>query len=98
MSTPMRCLLDKVAARRIMEALLKLASAQELTAEEIHALDLYERAGFPGMRLFIVPPTDNVLKRLALVCRLCPVDCLIPLANRSHCPCALFQTLGAATA
>ena len=48
-----------------MEALLKLASAQELTTEEIHALGLYERAGFPGMRLFIVPPTDNVLKQLA---------------------------------
>ncbi len=32
----MRCLLDKAAARRIMEALLKLASAQELTAEKIH--------------------------------------------------------------
>jgi len=61
----MRCLLDKAAARRIMEALFKLASAQELTVEEIHALGLYERAGFPGMRLFIVPPTDNVLKRLA---------------------------------
>ncbi len=63
----MRCLLDKVAARRTLEALLKLASAQELTVEEIHALDLYERASFPEMRLFIVPPTDNVLKRLTLV-------------------------------
>jgi hypothetical protein len=69
----MRCLLDKAAARRIMEALFKLASAQELTVEEIHALGLYERAGFPGMRLFIVPPTDNVLKRLAQVAAYAPL-------------------------
>lgn len=49
-----------------MEALLKLASAQQLTDVETHALGLYGRADFPTMRLFIVPATDNVLKRLAL--------------------------------
>ena len=65
MSILLRCLLDKAAARRTLEALLKLASAQELTAEEVHALGLCERAGLQGMHLFIVPPTDNVLKRLA---------------------------------
>lgn len=73
MSTWIRCLLDKAAARRIMEAMLKLASAQELTAEEIHALGLYERAGLQGLRLFIVPAPDNVLKRLALSATYAPL-------------------------
>lgn len=60
----MRCLLDKVVARRVMEGLLKLAEARDLTDEELLALDLYERATAEGVRLFIVPPTENVLRRL----------------------------------
>ncbi|MFQ5595916.1 MAG: hypothetical protein ACE5HA_17370 [Anaerolineae bacterium] len=64
MSDLMRCLLDKVTARRVMEGLLKLAEARNLTEEELFALDLYERANTEGIRLFIVPPTDNVLRRL----------------------------------
>jgi hypothetical protein len=60
----MRCLLDKVTARRILEGLLKLVEARELTEEELFTLDLYKRAEAEGLRLFITPPTDSILKRL----------------------------------
>jgi hypothetical protein len=64
MSGQMRCLLDKVTARRILEGLLKLAEARELTDDEIFALDFFERAAHEGLRLFIVPPTHKVLRQL----------------------------------
>jgi hypothetical protein len=57
----MRFLLDKVTARRILEGLLKLAEARDLTAEEIVALDLYERAGSDGLRQFMVPSTGSTV-------------------------------------
>lgn len=60
----MRCLLDKVTARRILEALLKLDEARELTEDELFTLDFHGRAGSEGRRLFIAPPTENVLKTL----------------------------------
>lgn len=44
----MRCLLDKVAARRVLEGLLKLAEARDLIEEELFALDLLGRAGTEG--------------------------------------------------
>jgi len=66
MSGPLRCLLDKVVARRIMEALLKLASAQDLIAEEVDALSLYERSDVRWLQLFMAPPTDHILARLVL--------------------------------
>jgi len=34
----MRCLLDKVTARRVLEGLLKLAEARELTEDEVFTL------------------------------------------------------------
>jgi hypothetical protein len=49
-----------------LEALFKLASARDLTSEETHALTLFENASSLGVSLFVVPPTDNVLARLAL--------------------------------
>ncbi len=61
----MRCLLDKVTARYIIQGLLKLAAGQNLTPEEIFALDLFSLANSQTVRLFIVPPTANVLQRLA---------------------------------
>ena len=64
MSDQTRFLLDKVTARRILEGLLKLAEARGLTAEEVVALDLYERAGSHGLRQFMVPSTESVLRRL----------------------------------
>ena len=64
MSDQTRFLLDKVIARRILEGLLKLAEARGLTAEEAVALDLYERAGSHGLRQFMVPSTESVLRRL----------------------------------
>lgn len=59
-----RCLLDKVTARRVLEGLLKLAEARELTEDEVFTLDLYQRAKTEGLRLFIAPPTESVLQRL----------------------------------
>ena len=64
MSDLTRCLLDKVTARRAVEGLLKLALGRELSEAELFALDLYERASVHGIRLFIMPPTENVLRRL----------------------------------
>lgn len=60
----LRCLLDKVTARRVLEGLLKLAEARELTEDEVFTLDLYRRAEIEGLRLFIAPPTESVLQRL----------------------------------
>ena len=64
MSVLTRCLLDKVIARRVLEGLLKLAETRELTVQELFTLDLYDRAGLQGIRLFMVPSTERVLRRL----------------------------------
>lgn len=61
----MRCLLDKVTARYIVQGLLKLAENRNLTREEIAALDLFSLAHPQEMRFFIVPQTASVLERLA---------------------------------
>jgi hypothetical protein len=60
----MRCLLDKVTARRILEGLLKLGEARELTEDELSTLDLYARTKARELHLFISPPTENVLQCL----------------------------------
>jgi hypothetical protein len=59
-----RCLLDKVTARRILEGLLKLAEARDLTVDEVFALDLFERAAENRLRLFVIPSTDALLRQL----------------------------------
>ena len=59
-----RCLLDKVTARRILEGLLKLAEARDLTVNEVFALDLFERAAENRLRLFVLPSTDALLRQL----------------------------------
>ena len=61
----MRCLLDKVTARHIVQGLLKLAENRNLTREEIAALDLFSLAHPQEMQFFIVPQTASVLDRLA---------------------------------
>ena len=63
----MRCLLDldKVTARHTAQGLLKLAENESPTTEELAALDLFSRAAPQNLELFIVPPTANVLQRLA---------------------------------
>ncbi len=61
----MHCLLDKVTARRAVEGLLKLAKGRTLSIQELFALDLFSRTTPPTLRLFIVPPTANVLQSLA---------------------------------
>jgi hypothetical protein len=60
----MRCLLDKVTARNIMQGLLKLTEGREPTDVELFALDLYSRATVQGITLFILPQTEKVLQRL----------------------------------
>lgn len=59
----MRYLLDKVTARLIMRGLLKQSKNEELTEQEIFALDFFRRTALPRVRLFIVPATSNTLQR-----------------------------------
>ncbi len=61
----MRCLLDKVTARHTVEGLFRLTQGQELTREELFALDLLSQATVQTLHLFIVPPTANVLQSLS---------------------------------
>lgn len=60
----MRCLLDKVAARRILEGLLKLEEAREPTEGEFMALDFFTRAKTEGWQLYIAPQTEALLHQL----------------------------------
>lgn len=64
MSSLMRCLLDKVVARRATEGLLKLAEGRSLTEEELCAVDLLHSAAPRQIQLFISPASNNVLTRL----------------------------------
>lgn len=59
----MRCLLDKVTARHIMEGLLKLVEGRTVTSAELLALYFYQRARSNEITLFILPQTHNLLKR-----------------------------------
>lgn len=61
----MRCLLDKVTARLMVQGLLKLSEQRAPTDAELVALDLFARASLPQNSLFIAPPTANVLHHLA---------------------------------
>ena len=60
----MRCLLDKVTARHIMEGMLKLVEGRPATSAELFALHFYQRAHSINITLFILPQTYNLLKRL----------------------------------
>ena len=60
----MRCLLDKVTARHIMEGMLKLVEGRTVTSAELFALYFYRRARPGGIELFILPQTENLLRRL----------------------------------
>lgn len=64
MSDRIRLLLDKVTARHILTGFLKLAEARGLTDHEMMALALYDYTGSHELRPFIVPSTENVLRRL----------------------------------
>ncbi len=64
MSHSMRCLLDKVVARRSLEGLLKLAEGRDLAEEELWAVDLLQRARGQGIRLFVTGETVNILNQL----------------------------------
>lgn len=61
---PMRCLLDKVAARFIVQGLTKVAEQHVPTVNESIALALFARAASSAYELFIAPPTANVLHHL----------------------------------
>ena len=62
----MRCLLDKVTARHIMEGMLKLVEGHSVTSTdtEFFALYFYQRAPSSNITLFILPQTYTLLKRL----------------------------------
>lgn len=60
----MRCLLDKVTARHIMEGMLKLVEGRTLMDAELFALYVYRRAHPEGIELFITPQTEGLLRRL----------------------------------
>lgn len=60
----MRCLLDKVTARHIMEGMLKLVEERSVTSAESFALHFYRRTHSHNITLFILPQTYNLLKRL----------------------------------
>ena len=60
----MRCLLDKVTARHIMEGMLKLIEGRTVTPTELFAIYFYQRGRSDGITLFILPQTHNLLKRL----------------------------------
>ena len=65
----MRCLLDKVTARHIMEGMLKLIEGREVSSTELFALYFYQRSRSNGIALFILPQTHNLLKRLECLSR-----------------------------
>jgi len=60
----MRCLLDKVTARHIMEGMLAVVEERIVTSAEFSALDLYQRAPHQDTQLFILPHTETLLRRL----------------------------------
>ena len=64
MSRSIRCLLDKVVARRSLEGLLKLAEGRELKEEELWAIDLLHGSGEQDIQLFVTGGTVNILRRL----------------------------------
>jgi hypothetical protein len=91
MSDLTRCLLDKVTARRMTEGLLGLAEGRELSEEELLALDLYERASAQGIQLFIVPPSESVLRRLASLPRYSAVVQLFLNRTEAALPARYFK-------
>jgi len=60
----MRCLLDKVVARRGLEGLLTLAEGRDLTEEELWTIDLLQRARGQDIQLFVTGGTVNILNQL----------------------------------
>jgi len=61
----MRCLLDKVTARYLLQGLRKIGEQQTPTHEEIATLDFFAVTLQGDVRLYIAPPTANVLLQLA---------------------------------
>lgn len=91
MSDPTRCLLDKVTTRRVMEGLLKLGEGRELSEEELFALDLFQRAKVQGIQLFVVPQTENVLRRLEALPRYSAVIHLFRSRTKVTVPARYFK-------
>ena len=67
----MRCLLDKVTARHIMEGMLKLVEGRTVTSTELLALYFYQRTRSNEITLFILPQTHNLLKTFRTLIALC---------------------------
>jgi len=60
----MRCLLDKVTARYVVQGFLKLAEGRDLSDHEVFTLDLLERSSVQQIDILIAPPTLNVLQQI----------------------------------
>lgn len=65
----MRCLLDKVTARYILQGLLKLDEGNIPTRNETFSLNLFLQAASETGQLFVVPSTAKVLIRLHSLAR-----------------------------
>ncbi len=61
----MRCLLDKVTARYLLQGLRKIGEERTLTSAEAATLILFTQSYQSALRLYIAPPTANVLQQLA---------------------------------
>lgn len=60
----MRCLLDKVTARYLLQGLRKIGERQTPTKEEQETLDFFAASARSDIRLYIASPTANVLHQL----------------------------------
>ena len=75
MSTPTRCLLDKVSSviRYTLDGMLNLSLGRALTGQQVAALRLFQSAATPSVQLFIAPASANILGRLQSVPRFAPL-------------------------
>jgi len=75
----------------MVEGLLGLAEGRKLSEEELLALDLYEQASAQGIQLFIVPPAENVLRRVEGLPRYSAVVRLFLSCTRVVLPTRYFK-------
>lgn len=61
----MNYLLDKVVARTMAQALLKVIEGASLSFDEAATLSFWQQARLAEARLLVVPPTVNILQRIS---------------------------------
>ncbi|MCL4262807.1 MAG: hypothetical protein KJ069_06310 [Anaerolineae bacterium] len=90
MSGQMRCLLDKVTARRILEGLVKISARIEVLPEELFALDLFQQGRKSNIQLYIVPSTLSVMQRFPQTSPHIPLLQLFLQATKTVYPARYF--------